>query len=154
MNKIIITFIFLVCVVFNLPILWYSYLNNVIVIDDYIEIGVKSIKKCELSDDNVLFSIILTFIDTVFYCLIPFMITIIFSLSTLYNLKKSANSKKRSDSASTRLRTNSFTSEINLKKINHSVKIKKSISSITSYSLPTRTYSKWRITSKYYTFPS
>ena len=87
-NKLLISLIFILCVLFNVPLFWFTTLNHIIIIDDGSSIGVKIIKECEVSESAFMFNIILTLIDSVFYCLIPFLTTILFSSLTLFNLLK------------------------------------------------------------------
>ncbi len=92
-NRSIISSIFLFCFFFNLPLFWFSSLYEVIEIDDRSHIGVVVKKECEIEQNQIVFSFVLTSIDTVFYCLVPFLITSMFSSMTLFNLIKSRSRK-------------------------------------------------------------
>lgn len=108
-NRIIIIIIFILCVIFNFPFFWLSNLEKTISIDyknstnNMIDVNI--INECKIvSSDNpgdYYYDLILILTDTVIYCLLPFMITILFSFLTLITL---INSKtKKSDAANIRI---------------------------------------------------
>lgn len=97
-NRNTLILIFCVCILFNLPLFWFSSLNEIIEIDELSPIGVGNKKVCQVNNNDVLFSIALTSIDTVFYCLLPFIITTVLSSLSLYKIIKT-NRHRRSNSA-------------------------------------------------------
>ena len=99
LNQILIILIFIVCALFNMPLLWFSTLNEKIIVDKSSTLGVQIIKECEVSEISYQFQILLTLIDSLFYCLVPFFITSGFSLLTLINLikMKSFDEKQKSE---------------------------------------------------------
>lgn len=88
LNQILIIIIFMICLIFNMPLLWFSTLIEKIVLDKHSALGVQIMKECEVSEISFEFQIILTLIDSLFYCLIPFVVTSVFSGLTLVQLTK------------------------------------------------------------------
>lgn len=91
-SRTIITAIFIVCVVFNMPLFWFANLRETINISNMNAIGVTIKIECEVAESPILMNAFPIFIDTVFYCLIPFIVTTLFSSMTLYTL---LNAKKK-----------------------------------------------------------
>lgn len=90
-SRTIIAVIFIVCVVFNMPLFWFANLRETINISNMNSIGVTIIIECVV-ESSILMNAFPIFIDTVFYCLIPFIVTTLFSSMTLYTL---LNAKKK-----------------------------------------------------------
>lgn len=88
-NKIIMFTIFLICFAFNMPLLWFSTIKQLILLDNSDSLGLKIVDECDIivsSGDYFISNLILVSIDSLFYCLIPFIITIMFSGLTLIRL--------------------------------------------------------------------
>ena len=83
-NKIALVFILFICMLFNLPLIWFPSLKQAVQLDETSALGVKTVNECQVSHDIILF-----LIDSVFYCLIPFLITILFSTLALIKLIQS-----------------------------------------------------------------
>jgi hypothetical protein len=96
-NKLAITFILFICVCFNLPLLWFPHLSKKIQLDDSSSLGIGLVDECEVTHDRLLF-----FIDSVFNCFIPFLITVLFSILTLVKLIRSKSIFTKSDSINKR----------------------------------------------------
>ena len=95
-NKTIITIIFLACVLISLPLIYFPELKQLITIDRENPMGIKVVNECEASQDYILFDIMLTLIDSVFYCFIPFLITFLFSILSLLRLFKGTSVDSKS----------------------------------------------------------
>lgn len=91
-NKIIIMFIFFTCLIINLPLLWFPTLVEKIQFDNSNWLGIKEVSECEVTNELIFLSI-----DSVFYCLIPFLITILFSSLTIIKLIQSKTSINKSN---------------------------------------------------------
>ena len=89
-NNKILSLIFVACFVISSPLIYFPTIKQSITIDN--ANGVKIIEQCEVSHNNFYLNLTLTVIDSLFYCFIPFLITILFSGLTLVTLirKKSA----------------------------------------------------------------
>ena len=118
MSKKIIFFLFCMCVIFNVPLFWFSSLNEVVMIDDYSSIGVSIRRVCEISVNDMLVNIVLTTIDMVFYCLVPFVITTIFSAITIYEMHVANKKREGIHSSRQSLNTPIMRSSIILSKLN------------------------------------
>jgi len=96
-NQITIVLLFLLCALFNMPLIWFSSVNDKISFDKTSLIQVKLIKECEIAaaDVSFEFQFVLTLIDSLFYCLIPFVVTSAFSCFTLIKLKNIKNKNNR-----------------------------------------------------------
>ena len=71
-----------------MPLLWFATINEKIVLDKSSTFGMKITKECEISEISAEFQMVLIVIDSLFYCLIPFVITSAFSFLTLIKLTK------------------------------------------------------------------
>ena len=85
-SRSIIATILIVCIAFNMPLFWFANLREHIVTNDRSAIGISVEIQCEISENDAFKFLI--FIDTIFYCLIPFTVTTLFSAFTLYTLLK------------------------------------------------------------------
>lgn len=80
-NRLILGIVFLLCILINLPLLWFPSINQLIQLDNSNSIGVRIVEECQIAQDTILF-----LIDSLFYCLVPFFLTILFSMLTLVKL--------------------------------------------------------------------
>lgn len=94
-NQFIIVLIFVVCLVFNLPLLWFPSIKPSIKLDKNTHLGIRIVEECDIAHDFILF-----LIDSLFYCLIPFLFTILFSILTLIKLLKLKSSESKSNDGS------------------------------------------------------
>jgi hypothetical protein len=92
-NKLALGIIFAICVLFNLPLLWFPSVQTAIQLDESSALGVRTVDDCQVTHDLILF-----LIDSVFYCLIPILVTILFSTLTLMKLIRSKSIFHKSDS--------------------------------------------------------
>ncbi|CAF1025997.1 unnamed protein product [Brachionus calyciflorus] len=91
-SKIIILIIFLVCIVLTLPYLYFPKLEKSIQINHNSFLNFTIIDECAANDEMALLSI-----DSLFYCLIPFLVTILFSSLTVFKLIQSKTMMNRSN---------------------------------------------------------
>jgi hypothetical protein len=85
-NKLILMIMFLACIVFNMPLLWFANIKRSVLRDPYHPLGISFINECDVASD---INLIFISFDSIFYFLIPFIITFVFSFLTLINLIKS-----------------------------------------------------------------
>lgn len=109
-NRLIIIMIFLLCITINSPLLYFTRLEKLIVYHEENESAVKSEFDCSIGSEAVLLSI-----DSIFYCLIPFLVTIIFSSMTVIQLINSRRKMKQSNQTNL-LRHNSIKSAASFRK--------------------------------------
>ena len=108
-SRIIIFFIFLVCVLLSLPLLYFPKLEQYIVLENDSSIY-RTIEECSVIDETAVLSI-----DSIFYCLIPFVITILFSGLTVFKLIQSKTSMNKSNETEI-LRKNSVKSPASMRR--------------------------------------
>ena len=79
-NKLYLIYIFLMCVVISSPFTYFAKIKNFISYNKKETFEIQVLSECVLSENFYLFEIVMTSIDFIFYYLIPFIITFIFSL--------------------------------------------------------------------------
>jgi len=102
-----------------MPLLWFATINEKIVLEKGSTFGIQITKECEIPEISAEFQMIFILIDSLFYCLIPFVITSAFSFLTLIKLtrtttrfdepfesKKSIKFNRRSNTTGSSLRSN------------------------------------------------
>ncbi|RNA30946.1 FMRFamide receptor-like [Brachionus plicatilis] len=109
-NRSIILVIFLLCIIINSPLLYFTKLEKLIVYPEENGTAVKSELECSIGNQAVLLSI-----DSFFYCLIPFVVTIMFSSMTVIQLVHSRQKMKESNQTE-KLRQNSVKSGASFRK--------------------------------------
>jgi hypothetical protein len=92
-NKFYLLYIFLVCVVISSPFTYFAKLKDFISYNKKETVEIKVVSECVLSESFYLFEIVMTSIDFIFYYLIPFIITFIFSIISTICLFKENNIK-------------------------------------------------------------
>lgn len=80
-NRLILGALFLLCIIINLPLLWFPSVNPIAIVDESTAIGLRTLDECQIQQD-----FILALIDSFFNCLMPFSLTVIFSILTLIKL--------------------------------------------------------------------
>ena len=112
-NKTIIILIFLSCVLISLPLIYFPTLKQLITIDRKSELGIIVVNECEASQDKFFFDLILTLIDSVFYCFIPFLITFLFSILSLIRLSFPSSKNNETEMVLINSRNKSSSSTLN-----------------------------------------
>ena len=102
-NKLYLFYTFFLCVIISSPFTYFAKIKDFMSYNKKKTFEVKVVSECVLSENYYLFEIVMTSIDFIFYYLIPFIITFIFSLiSTICmyrenNIKENVVKYKRSD---------------------------------------------------------
>ena len=91
-NKITISIIFLSCVLICLPFLYYPLINESIKADFSQPLDVKIDEKCEIDQNG---DILLTLLDSIIFCFVPFLLCILFSILTASQIIKRSQFRKK-----------------------------------------------------------
>lgn len=110
-NKMIIMTIFLLCIIINSPLFYFTKLEKLIIYSEQNKTSlIENENDCSIVNDIVFLSI-----DSFFYCLIPFIVTILFSSMTVIQLLQSRRKMKQSNQTEL-LRQNSIKSAASIRK--------------------------------------
>ena len=96
-NKKTILLIFTYCFLISLPFLYYPALNESVKPDENEPMLFKLLQKCEITNSG---DILLTLLDSIIFCFIPFLISVLFSVFALFQLVKRNRSANKAPSMS------------------------------------------------------
>ena len=85
-NRIINISLLFLCLIINSPLLWFSELDEKLISSTDNSLGISVTKICEVRHDDLFVNALIIFTDSIFYCLLPFVVIFIFSSIAIYKL--------------------------------------------------------------------
>jgi hypothetical protein len=85
-NRVLIISLLILCLIINCPLLWFAELDEKLVFSVESNLGINVAKICEVRHDNFFINGLVLFTDSVFYCVLPFILIFLFSSITIYRL--------------------------------------------------------------------
>ena len=85
-NKRSILILFILCILVSLPFAYYSQIKEFVAYNKKKFNEIKIVRECVISEPNHTSEVVLTVIDFIFYCLLPFLVASTFSISSLVHL--------------------------------------------------------------------
>ena len=94
-NKALISITFLFCVVVSSPYIYFAQIKSSVAINETNQIQLNIVNECEATQDYYSSDLILVISDSIFYCIIPFLLSFIFSIISLALLCSKNKPKKK-----------------------------------------------------------
>jgi hypothetical protein len=92
-NRLSNIFILILCLVINFPLLYFAELDEKLIFSPDSDIGMRVSKFCQVKQDRPFINGLILFTDSIFYCLLPFILIFIFSFIAIFKLIKTKSVK-------------------------------------------------------------
>ena len=85
-NKLLISFTLIFSFLISCPYIYFAEIKSFVAVNEKNSFDVKILNECEATQDHFLLDLILATSDSLFYCIVPFLLSFVFSMISLFSL--------------------------------------------------------------------